>query len=208
MLSKIFAKPFPGEKPVILLRRHWFVLAAHLLQTVVFLAVPFLVLAVLRIVGVQLNTGPGDPLFGIIAIGIGIYSGVVILSLFTAWLDYSLDVWLITNERIISVEQYGLFSRTLSEHRLDRIQDVTSEVHGFMQTMLKYGHVQIQTASEQQRFILKQIPNPTEVARRIIELQNEALLRDNTANRGMGVEVKPVPSPQQGAPRGSTKTGI
>jgi uncharacterized membrane protein YdbT with pleckstrin-like domain len=195
MLHKILANPLPGEKPVLLVRRHWFVLFQRILRFVGMLLLPFLVLGVLGLSGVEIGTGPGAPLFGIIALGILIYSAALWLSLFTAWLDYSLDVWLVTNYRIISVEQFGLFSRTLSEQRLDRIQDITSEVHGFIRTIVGYGNVHIQTAGEHPRFVLKQIPHPAAIARRIIELQNDAIARNRGEANGLGAP--PIPQPPQ-----------
>ncbi|MFA6511825.1 MAG: PH domain-containing protein [Patescibacteria group bacterium] len=196
MLNKILPRPFTDEKPVLLLRRHWFVLTQHIAQAILLLLVPFLVLALLNILDVHLAIELGDPLFAIIVMFIIIYSGIILLFLFTSWLDYSLDIWLVTNYRIVSVEQMGLFNRTISEYRLDRMQDITSEVKGFIKTMVQFGDVRIQTASEQQQFILKDIPDPNAVTRRIIELQNDALLRsmhDTQDGLSGGQRIRPIP---------------
>ena len=75
-----------------------------------------------------------------------------------------------TNERIISSEQKQLFSRTIAEHDLSKIQDITAEIRGFFPTFLDYGEVFIQTAAEKQRFIFKQVPHPQDVKRKITEL--------------------------------------
>ena len=42
---------------------------------------------------------------------------------FIIWVDYYLDIWIITTERIINVEQKGLFVRNVSELRHVRVQD-------------------------------------------------------------------------------------
>lgn len=193
MLRRILANPLPDEKPILFLRRHWFVLTQRILRFVVLLLLPFMILGMLALFNVTIRAGFGDPLFAVIMIAVLMYAGGLWLSLFTVWLDYSLDVWLVTNYRIISVEQQGLFSRVLSENRLDRVQDVTSEVHGFVQTMAKYGNVYIQTAGEHPRSVLKQIPNPTAVARRIIELQNDALARSRGRFPGGDSALEPYP---------------
>ncbi|HDZ85764.1 MAG TPA: hypothetical protein ENH35_04450, partial [Candidatus Moranbacteria bacterium] len=44
------------------------------------------------------------------------------------WIDYHLDIWVITTERIINVEQKGVFVRQVSELKLSKIQDVTTKV--------------------------------------------------------------------------------
>ncbi len=92
------------------------------------------------------------------------------LFFFFSFIDYYLDVWIITSERIIDIEQKGFFSRTISEHKLFRIQDVTSEVHGVFATILKFGDVHVQTAGTKQRFHFDDIPAPGSIRNLIIKL--------------------------------------
>ena len=102
-----------------------------------------------------------------------IYYLFIWLLFFYSFLDYYLDIWLVTNYRIINIEQNGLFNRVISEQKLDRIQDVTSEVKGLMPTFFDYGNVYVQTAAEQERFIFKQIANPAEVRKKILSLAEQ-----------------------------------
>ena len=67
---------------------------------------------------------------------------------FVLWTDYYLDVWLITTERLIDIQQRGLFDRTISELSLNNVQDVTIEIRGIIPTLLKFGNLKVQTASE------------------------------------------------------------
>jgi len=97
----------------------------------------------------------------------------IVLFTFTNFVDYYLDVWIVTNMRIINIEQKGLFSRVISEKDLDIMQDVTSDVSGFLSTLLEYGDVFIQTAAETERFIFKEVPFAQEVSRRISNLVSE-----------------------------------
>lgn len=97
------------------------------------------------------------------------------------FIDLYLDVWVITNKRILNIEQFGLFSRTEAEHQLSVIQDVTTEVHGIFATMLNYGDVQIQTASESQGVIFRQIPEPY-FAKKIISDMIERKRREEGAS--------------------------
>lgn len=89
---------------------------------------------------------------------------------FFSFIDYYLDVWIITNERIINIEQEGFFSRTISEERLFRIQDVTSEVKGVFPTIFRFGNIYIQTAGEKERFVFEQVPEADAVRELIIKL--------------------------------------
>src|SRR3989338_5121724 len=55
---------------------------------------------------------------------------------FIFWTDYYLDMWILTDKRLIDVEQKGLFAREVSSLRLDRIQDIKMEVSGFIPTLV------------------------------------------------------------------------
>jgi uncharacterized membrane protein YdbT with pleckstrin-like domain len=92
------------------------------------------------------------------------------LFLFQNFLDYQLDMWIVTTRRILNIEQTGLFSRTVSELRMYRIQDVTATVSGVLHTVFDYGDVEIQTAGEKVRFVFEEIPHPNAVAKKILEL--------------------------------------
>lgn len=103
-------------------------------------------------------------------IGLSLYYLFVWVFFFHAWIDYYLDVWVVTDIRIVDVEQKGLFSRSISELKLFRVQDVTAEVKGILPTVFHYGNVVIQTAGNEQFFIFKQIPHPYETQQKISEL--------------------------------------
>ncbi|PIS42146.1 MAG: hypothetical protein COT24_05000 [Candidatus Kerfeldbacteria bacterium CG08_land_8_20_14_0_20_40_16] len=99
------------------------------------------------------------------------------LFFFNHWIDYYLDVWIVTNQRILNIEQEGLFSRTISELNLEMVQDATSEVKGKVATVLNFGNVYVQTAGEEKRFVFEEIPAPRQVASKIIELHQSAVKR-------------------------------
>lgn len=122
-----------------------------------------------------------DPALKIVIIlGTSIYSVSVWLFLFSAFLDYYLDLWIVTNDRIMNIEQHGLFGRTVSELDLTKIQDVTSDIRGIIPTIFGYGDVHIQTAAEEKRFIFEQIPNPHEIRKGILDLIEEDKKREAT----------------------------
>lgn len=97
------------------------------------------------------------------------------LGLFITWIDYYYDVWIVTDQRIVSIEQMGLFRREISELEHGKIQDVTTEVHGVIPTLLKFGQVYVQTAGEKARFIFKQVENPVMVRTVVMTLQKNAI---------------------------------
>ncbi|MDQ5902005.1 MAG: hypothetical protein QG606_221 [Patescibacteria group bacterium] len=93
---------------------------------------------------------------------------------FLIWVDYYFDVWIITNERIVNIEQKGFFNREVSELQFSRIQDVTSVVDGFIPTMLNFGDVYVQTAAEEKRFAFRQIPDPYTIKDMVMQLSRSA----------------------------------
>jgi len=154
-----------GEHGIELLRRHWFTFFLVLLGYAFLMILPIPIILLL-----------GESLSGILAgnatrallwVLLSTYYLAVITFLFHSFLDFYLDVWVVTNERILAIEQKGLFSRVIAEQKLFRVQDVTSEVHGFFSTILKYGNLYIQTAGQAQRFIFKDIPRPEEIVKEI-----------------------------------------
>lgn len=109
---------------------------------------------------------------------------------FFAWLffffsitDYVLDIWYITNKRIVDIQQTGFFSRKISEQYLNRIQDVSSETIGVLPTLFKYGNVRVQTAGEREHFLFEEVPEPDAVRQIIMELiqkSNDVNVQKNT----------------------------
>jgi uncharacterized membrane protein YdbT with pleckstrin-like domain len=98
---------------------------------------------------------------------------------FFVWIDYYFDVWVVTNKRIVNIEQRGLFARNVSELNLEKIQDVTTEVHGFLPTMFNYGDVYIQTAAEKERFEFQKVPNPYGIKDTIMTLQKKVEVQES-----------------------------
>jgi len=111
-------------------------------------------------------------IYPLLAILASVYFLTIWLVLFMAFIDYYLDFWIVTNDRIINVEQH-LFSRTISELDLYKTQDVTAEIKGVLPTVFNYGNVFIQTAGETGRFCFDEIPNAHEVSRKIMALAEE-----------------------------------
>lgn len=160
--------PIPDEHLVHFLRRHIITLVPLIMGYIVLLCAPFFTI---WYVNVYQPTLLSQPVLGpAMVLGGTAFFLFAWLFLFQAFMDYYLDIWVVTNRRILSIEQVGLFSRTVSELRLYRIQDVTSTVTGPTATIFGYGHVEIQTAGENTRFTFDEIPQPNSVAKSILEL--------------------------------------
>jgi uncharacterized membrane protein YdbT with pleckstrin-like domain len=169
MLSYHLPNALPNERTLLLLRRHPWILLRIVFVFLFLVAVPFAVYFLVNAMNPNFLDEGGSLRVALLTVGMSLYALMVWLFLFTAWVDYYLDVWIVTSERIVSMEQKGLFSRVTAELRLSRVQDVTSIQKGKMATFLNYGQVQVQTAAAQQEFVFEEIPNPTKVAQVILE---------------------------------------
>lgn len=143
------------EKILLIIRKHWFVMARTVIMFVVFLLLPPLVLTLLPYLAGYMGMELVEPLTNFL---LALYIMVLLVFLFLMWMDYYLDMWIITNERIIDVEQRGLFNRHIAEIPLQHVQDVTIEVRGIIETFLKFGTIRIQTAGERE-FNIEYVPN-------------------------------------------------
>ena len=162
----------PREEVLIFLRRdRWVLIKIALLYGLLLLGPLVVVLTFLLQTPTWLQEQVADPSSSVLVIlGGSLYYLFVWVFLYRAWLDYYLDVWFVTNERVVSIEQKGLFSRTIAEQRLFRIQDVHAEVHGIIPTLLDFGSVTVQTAAAEVVFEFKEVPKPHLVARNVIKL--------------------------------------
>lgn len=159
------------EKIVKVVRRDGIILFGSMaFYAVLFLAPIVLYYLFQNYVFLILNNYIWRPVF---ILGASVYYFSCWLFLFGAFLDYYLDFWVVTNDRLLNIEQEGTFSRTISELDLYKIQDATSEVQGILPSLFGYGDIHIQTAGETQRFELKQIPNPHDVRKLLMDMAEE-----------------------------------
>ncbi len=157
-----------GEVTVLFLRRYWLDLAGAFFFTLAMTIVPFAIWGAIKLGHLTIMS---QPFWGpALTLLLGCYMLVVAVITMAQITDYFLDIWIVTTERVINIEQHGLFSRTVSELRLNQVQDITSETSGFLGTFLTYGDVFIQTAGEHERFQFKDIDNPDDVKLTIAKL--------------------------------------
>jgi len=173
-------KSLPHEKIMLVVRRHWFIFVTKLSLNLIILAVPLPLIWYGQTYFASLLEGKF--IFPLIVVFLTIYYLALWLVFFLTFIDLYLDVWIITNKRIINIEQHGLFSRTEAEHQLSVIQDISTEVHGIFPTIFNYGNMHIQTAGESQRVTFKQIPEPYYV-KKIISDAIERSQKENFDSR-------------------------
>lgn len=100
------------------------------------------------------------------------------------WTDHYLDLWAITSQRVVLVDQRGFFRRFISSFRLERLQDMNIEVNGIIATLLDYGTIEAQTAGgSNEEFISKFMPRPRDIKALIIEAADLRMKAIHLENR-------------------------
>jgi uncharacterized membrane protein YdbT with pleckstrin-like domain len=179
----------PAEEVVHILRRHPFTILATIVGYGVIIAFPFVMSWYL---GMYQSELLADPLFQpLIILGVSAVFLVGWMMLFLSFIDYYLDIWIVTTKRILNIEQTGLFARVVSEVRLHRVQDVTSSIRGFWATMLNFGQLDVQTAGDRLIISFEQIPNPTKISKSVLELSEK-----DRATQAPEDAPRPAPTPR------------
>lgn len=162
---------------MLFLRRHWIYVLQLFFFTGLAAAAPPMITWLLG------HTSP--TLFGsatgsaITLLFISMYYLAVTTFFFQEFIDYYLDVWIVTNERVINIEQLGLFNRVASEMHIALVQDITTEIQGPLRTFLNFGDVHVQSAGQIKRFHFKAVHRPEQIRAVILRLAEEDRARES-----------------------------
>jgi hypothetical protein len=154
----------PGEKIVHQMRKNWFIFVAGLLPYAILAVLPFALPNLLSIVPpsaaslptLSLTSPTGRTI-------IGIWLLLVWTGAWGAFTRYYLNVWILTNERIVEIKQRTYFSRRVSSVLLNRVQDVTTHIVGIVPSLLDMGTIIVQSAGATNEFRMRGIPEPERV---------------------------------------------
>jgi len=165
-LDKDFTGQRADEEVILVLKKYWFTLFWPFLKGGLFILIALLL--------------PYSK-----SIGYYIFNSSVIAFIYLAWmvfwvsylayeyLNWYRDKFIITNQRIINIDQKSLFKRRVSELELDRIQDVSHEVHGMFATALDFGDVILQSAGSE-NIVISEVAQPARLQEIIVKLVKEA----------------------------------
>jgi membrane protein YdbS with pleckstrin-like domain len=170
LLSKLIQQK-SYERIEYVLRRHPLTFVPNVLMFLVLLAVPFALSLLLSSAFPDLFADA--VIYPMIVLAIAGYLLLTTLFFYTQFVDYYLDIWIVTNDRVIDIEQFGLFSRSITEIDLFRLQDVTTDIHGVFATFFKYGNVTLTTASSNPNIVFRNISNPNQIRNDLISLSHE-----------------------------------
>lgn len=163
----------PSERAVIFARHHWLFTLAVFLRYIVWLVIPLIITAVLAALDVRMQPQTGNLLLFLACW----YAMILTALYFVRWLRAYYDYVVITTERIVDVDQIGLFEHTTSETSLSEIQDVSHHIRGFWGSVFGYGDLKIQTAGEKGLFEMKNLAKPAEIRSQVLVLRDSFVER-------------------------------
>ena len=165
-----------GEYIVTTLRKHWWQITVWAFGLLLMAFLPLVVVVLFFMVIPNVGV---DSYANYIGLFYSVWITVLWVLFFIEWTDYYLDIWVITNNRIVDINHNGLFSREVSTLRLEDIEDITTELQGFLSVFLKFGLILIQTAGSRNEFCITNADNPEKVRQVIYNLLGDAKKRNS-----------------------------
>lgn len=105
---------------------------------------------------------------------LGLFQLLTVIVFFVAVFDFYFDIVIVTDRRMVDIDQEQLFFRRISELALEDVQDASSQVAGLFPTIFGYGTVEVQTAGTQTNFKVANIRHPNEIRTILLDLAAQA----------------------------------
>lgn len=156
------------EQVVVQVRRHLITYVPTLLFFILLLLVPLVVYYLLS--ATMPNLLVEQTSYTLLVLLASVYLLSILLFFYTSFVEFYLDIHIVTSDRMVDVNQITLFARKIAEVDLYQIQDVSSEIKGFFGTVFNYGYVDVQTAGSIPKFSMENVPNPHRLRRIILDL--------------------------------------
>jgi len=160
-----FKSELPGEKTILVVRRHWFFLFLSIFFILFLALLPFIFYFFIR----------GFSWYNIFSslywFLVTIYFLILWLLLFYSLTIYILTTLVLTNLKLIKIEQKTLFNYERDEMELDKIQDISVNISGFFATFLNFGDISVQTAGTIAKFSFNYLSQPHKIKEIIMSLK-------------------------------------
>lgn len=155
------------EQVLRVVRNYWLVYLPQLVLGFLLIAAALFLMLPL------LSLGLAGLVIMLAAILIGAYYGTRTLVIWY-W-----NVFIITNLRIVDVNQFGFFRRTVAEVSYDKVQDITYSIDGFWHAVFNFGVVHLETAGGGAALELPDVHDPKEVNHLLTETMGWHKQRQN-----------------------------
>ncbi len=119
--------------------------------------------------------------------------------LLSCWYMWANTVYVLTNDRVISVMQKGWFNRVVGEATLNNILFISNKVQGPLQTVFNFGSIHIRASGvTEEELLLANVSNPYDNQQKIVGAQKkyshqEASIEEESENREFWKQKKEKP---------------
>lgn len=146
----------PDEEIIFTYHQHPWVLAKTFLYIIIDIVIVVLAFLVWQVNQISISVLVAGLIFAFVTISV-------------RWFTYKSDLFILTNQRIIKIDQTALFKRKVSEAELDNVYNVNYTVNGFMRSLLNFGDIKISTVGDESSTIdIRNIENPSFVQEKIM----------------------------------------
>ena len=90
--------------------------------------------------------------------------------LYIEWLNHELDLFIVTNNRIVWTDQISFLNRNVAECNLWEVQQVNSHTKWLLANVLNYGDVIVQTAWANWNMLMWFAPDSMQNARKVLNI--------------------------------------
>lgn len=148
----------PGEEVIIILRPHWTRIVRNVCIGFVLLALPLPFLQLLLAHSWS-------------AAGIALAWAVGLFLLFSAWYRWYFFTYVLTNQRIIAMNQESVFSQRVSEVAYEHIQEAEYAIRGIVATIFRYGDVRLTITGKEGVSVMTRLRYPDRIRDVIMEIK-------------------------------------
>lgn len=169
----------PWEKVLEVVKRHWIVYVMLFFNFIIWILVSILMYYSLS-----------SHFFAWFPIWSNTFSLIIVILfwqwfaiiLYIQWLNHELDMYVVTNNRVIWIDQISFLNRTVSECNLWQIQEVNSKTAWLFANIFNYWTLSIQTAWNITTLKMDFCPDSMQIARKILNIVDDYRDKNNIKN--------------------------
>jgi hypothetical protein len=120
-----------GETVQMVIRRHWIVY----MSTIGYIFILLISTSVLLAFKATLESV--FPV-GLLDVALVLYWAIFLIFIYITWTNNELDLIIITNKRVIGIDQISFLLRDFSECPLDRVQEINARTKGLLSSLFNF----------------------------------------------------------------------
>lgn len=157
MLFDLTYKLNSGERLVAIVRKHWFLIAPRLVEFAIIISL------LIIFANKYIKSGERQAIMIILITCFVLYAAY-------SWILLRIDYFVITSDRIIKINQKGVWNRNLNEISISDIGNIVLSEKGVAASVLGFGSINIILRSSES-FSLTNIVDPVKVYQGLIKLK-------------------------------------